>query len=45
MVFLVMLVPLLMLGVVLALGRYEELLLPTEKTGQSEDALPGPHGT
>jgi hypothetical protein len=31
MVLLAVIIPLLMLGVVLALGRYEELLLPTEK--------------
>lgn len=37
MVFLGALIPLLMLGVVLALGRYEELMLPTR-----EDDLPEP---
>ncbi|MCX5052727.1 MULTISPECIES: hypothetical protein [unclassified Streptomyces] len=45
MMFLAVLIPLLMLGVVLALGRYEELLLPKEKTAKSEDALAGPQGT
>ncbi|MER6183393.1 hypothetical protein [Streptomyces sp. NPDC001652] len=48
MVVLAVLIPLLMLGTVLALGRYEELLLPTEL----EEAVPlpptsspGPAGT
>ncbi|MBK3639175.1 hypothetical protein [Streptomyces sp. MBT33] len=36
-------IPLLMLGVVLALGRYEELLLQTKKTDRNEKApLAGP---
>ncbi|MFG2549997.1 hypothetical protein [Streptomyces sp. NPDC048581] len=38
MALLAVLLPLLMLGVVLALGRYEDLLLPTE---QDDD---GPEG-
>ncbi|MGW1557104.1 hypothetical protein ACWCQ1_11390 [Streptomyces sp. NPDC002144] len=41
---LAVIIPLLMLGVVLALGRYEELLLPTRKTDRSEDAPAGPPG-
>ncbi|MEU5886948.1 hypothetical protein ABZ835_08935 [Streptomyces sp. NPDC047461] len=48
MVVLAVLIPLLMLGTVLALGRYEELLLPAER----EEAVPlpptsspGPAGT
>jgi hypothetical protein len=42
------LVPLLMLGVVLALGRYEELLLseePEEPGPVPPTASPGPAGT
>jgi hypothetical protein len=35
-------IPLLMLGVVLALGRYEELLLPAKKADPGEDPLAGP---
>lgn len=31
-------IPLLMLGVVLALGRYEELLLQTKKTDRNDKA-------
>ncbi|MEU6254637.1 hypothetical protein [Streptomyces sp. NPDC047043] len=42
MAVLAVLIPLLMLGVVLALGRYEELLLPAKKADPSEDALAGP---
>jgi hypothetical protein len=42
MALLAVFIPLLMLGVVLALGRYEELLLQTKKTDQSEDALADP---
>ncbi|WP_458246455.1 hypothetical protein [Streptomyces sp. MAI_2237] len=38
-------IPLLMLGVVLALGRYEELLLQTKKTDRNEKTLVGPPGT
>ncbi|MFC9503420.1 hypothetical protein [Streptomyces sp. NPDC057002] len=38
MAMLAVLIPLLMLGVVLVLGRYEELLLPEEKTGRREPA-------
>ncbi|MFF4269351.1 hypothetical protein [Streptomyces sp. NPDC001536] len=48
MAVLAVLIPLLMLGAVLALGRYEELLLPAER----EEAVPlppapapGPAGT
>jgi hypothetical protein len=41
MALLAVIIPILMLGVVLALGRYEELLLPEEKPGQGEDALTG----
>jgi hypothetical protein len=44
MALLAVIIPVLMLGVVLALGRYEELLLPQEKPGQGEDAVIG-HGT
>ncbi|MCT9084151.1 hypothetical protein [Streptomyces fulvoviolaceus] len=41
MAVLAVLIPLLMLGVVLALGRYEELLLPAEETDRLESvALP-----
>ncbi|MER8012259.1 hypothetical protein [Streptomyces sp. SLBN-31] len=36
-------IPLLMLGVVLALGRYEELLLQTKKTDRNEKSrIAGP---
>lgn len=42
---LAVIIPLLMLGVVLALGRYEELVLPTKKkAGRSEEAPAGPLG-
>jgi len=41
MVLLAVIIPLFMLGVLLALGRYEELLLPTEP---DEDALTKPSG-
>jgi hypothetical protein len=41
---LAVIVPLLMLGVVLALGRYEELVLPTKKADAGEDAPAGPLG-
>lgn len=37
MALLAVLLPLLMLGVVLALGRYEELLLPTEQDEQAAE--------
>ncbi|MFJ8046886.1 hypothetical protein [Streptomyces luteogriseus] len=38
---LAVLIPLLMLGVVLVLGRYEELLLPQDHTDRREpDAVP-----
>ncbi|NEB05439.1 hypothetical protein G3I78_41365 [Streptomyces sp. SID13726] len=41
MVALAALIPILMLGVVLALGRYEELMLPEPKGDRTEpDALP-----
>ncbi|MGI5429759.1 hypothetical protein [Streptomyces sp. CA-179760] len=36
MAMLAVLIPLLMLGVVLVLGRYEELLLPQENAGRRE---------
>ncbi|MDL2077073.1 hypothetical protein QNN03_11540 [Streptomyces sp. GXMU-J15] len=42
MVMLTVIIPVLMLGVVLALGRYEELLLPKEPEPTS---APGPAGT
>ncbi|MEU9169597.1 hypothetical protein AB0D34_17615 [Streptomyces sp. NPDC048420] len=52
MMFLAALIPLLMLGVVLALGRYEELLLPEENGDRLEPAAlppvtssPAPAGT
>ncbi|MFF5965559.1 hypothetical protein ACFY64_17845 [Streptomyces collinus] len=38
MAMLAVLIPLLMLGVVLVLGRYEELLLPQEDAGRREPA-------
>ncbi|WP_298558881.1 hypothetical protein [Streptomyces luteogriseus] len=38
MAMLAVLIPLLMLGVVLVLGRYEELLLPQEDTDRREPA-------
>jgi hypothetical protein len=44
MAVLAVLIPLLMLGVVLALGRYEELLLPAKKADPGEDALAGSLG-
>jgi hypothetical protein len=42
MAMLAVLIPLLMLGVVLVLGRYEELLLPQEDTGRREPAVVPP---
>jgi len=56
MAVLAVMIPLLMLGVVLALGRYEELLLPGDEAGRYEPAVvppaavsvtssPGPAGT
>lgn len=53
MAMLAVLIPLLMLGVVLVLGRYEELLLPQEDAGRREPAdvpaaatsSPAPAGT
>ena len=42
MALLAVLIPILMLGVVLALGRYEELLLPAKKTDPGEDTPAGP---
>ncbi|MFF6876194.1 MULTISPECIES: hypothetical protein [unclassified Streptomyces] len=42
MAMLAVLIPLLMLGVVLVLGRYEELLLPREDTGRREPAVVPP---
>ncbi|MEU8983322.1 hypothetical protein [Streptomyces sp. NPDC048309] len=42
MAVLAVIIPLLMLGVVLALGRYEELLLPpVEETDRPEEAVLG----
>lgn len=41
MALLAVLIPFLMLGVVLALGRYEELLLPGEGDRYEPAALPG----
>jgi hypothetical protein len=38
MALLAVLIPLLMLGVVLVLGRYEELLLPQDDAGRREPA-------
>ncbi|WP_406221671.1 hypothetical protein [Streptomyces canus] len=38
MVVLAALIPILMLGVVLALGRYEELMLPEQKDDRREPA-------
>ncbi|MDQ0752541.1 zona occludens toxin (predicted ATPase) [Streptomyces africanus] len=38
MAMLAVLLPLLMLGVVVLLGRYEELLLPQDDTGRREPA-------
>ncbi|EFL35994.1 predicted protein [Streptomyces viridochromogenes DSM 40736] len=38
MAMLAVLIPLLMLGAVLVLGRYEELLLPQEDAGRREPA-------
>ncbi|MCX3288779.1 hypothetical protein OR263_19055 [Streptomyces sp. NEAU-H22] len=40
MAMLAVLIPLLMLGVVLVLGRYEELLLPQEDAERREPAAP-----
>jgi hypothetical protein len=52
MAVLAVIIPLLMLGVVLALGRYEELLLPEEPEEREETvgllpptSSPGPTGT
>jgi hypothetical protein len=44
MAMLAVLIPLLMLGVVLVLGRYEELLLPQEDTDRREPAGVPPVG-
>lgn len=44
MALLAVIIPLLMLGMVLALGRYEELLLPMKKADPSDDAPVGPLG-
>lgn len=44
MALLAVIIPLLMLGMVLALGRYEELLLPVKKADPSDDAPVGPLG-
>ncbi|MCI3271159.1 hypothetical protein [Streptomyces cylindrosporus] len=43
MVLLTVLIPLLMLGVVLALGRYEELLLPPKEAEPSPVTPSGRH--
>ncbi|MGI5366309.1 hypothetical protein [Streptomyces iakyrus] len=43
MAMLAVLIPLLMLGVVLVLGRYEELLLPQEDAGRPEPAVVPPN--
>ena len=45
MALLAVLIPLLMLGVVLVLGRYEELLLPQEDPGRSQPAAVPSAGT
>ncbi|MFF5367550.1 hypothetical protein [Streptomyces sp. NPDC013187] len=42
MALLAVLIPLLMLGVVLVLGRYEELLLPKENADRREPAADSP---
>ncbi|MEV5356664.1 hypothetical protein AB0N88_21430 [Streptomyces sp. NPDC093516] len=42
MALLAVLIPLLMLGVMLGLGRYEELLLPQGDTGRREPAGASP---
>ncbi|MFD5945132.1 hypothetical protein ACFWAZ_02930 [Streptomyces collinus] len=42
MAMLAVFIPLLMLGVVLVLGRYEELLLPQEDAGRREPAVVPP---
>ncbi|MGW0338072.1 hypothetical protein ACWD0J_40905 [Streptomyces sp. NPDC003011] len=45
MAVLAVIIPLLMLGVMLALGRYEDLLLPGEETdGLEPSAAPSPVG-
>ncbi|MFF4358953.1 hypothetical protein [Streptomyces sp. NPDC001604] len=44
MALLAVIIPLLMLGMVLALGRYEEFLLPVKKTDPGDDAPAGPLG-
>ncbi|MER6423670.1 hypothetical protein [Streptomyces sp. NPDC001137] len=44
MALLAVIIPLLMLGMVLALGRYEEFLLPVKKADPSDDAPAGPLG-
>ncbi|GAA3850389.1 hypothetical protein GCM10022403_097440 [Streptomyces coacervatus] len=44
MALLAVIIPLLMLGMVLALGRYEELLLPMKKADPSDDAPADPLG-
>ncbi|CCK26296.1 putative secreted protein [Streptomyces davaonensis JCM 4913] len=43
MVVLAVIIPLFMLGVLLALGRYEELVLPKEPSEAA--SAPGPAGT
>lgn len=45
MAVLAVIIPLLMLGVVLALGRYEELLLPEEDADRYEPAVTPPLST
>ncbi|WP_079085012.1 hypothetical protein [Streptomyces dysideae] len=42
MALLAMIIPILMLGVVLALGRYEELLLPEERDEAGPATVPAP---
>ncbi|MBL3666286.1 hypothetical protein JL475_09825 [Streptomyces sp. M2CJ-2] len=43
MAVLAVLIPILMLGVLLMLGRYEDLVLPGVQE-QDPDGLPAPHG-
>ncbi|MET7617965.1 hypothetical protein [Streptomyces sp. NPDC005408] len=42
MAIIAVLVPIAMLGILLALGRYEELLLPQQEEANAEDATAGP---
>jgi hypothetical protein len=41
MMLLAVIIPVLMLGVLLALGRYEELVLPSEQPEEEVPPLPG----